>query len=66
MRTCVHRRLPYQYRPGELDDSSQRARERAAAELYSYQQQASSAVAQDLEQRPVYEWASSASWMSGF
>ena len=47
-------RLPYQSRP-ETDALARRAQERAAAELYAYQQQAPVEAA-DLEQRPVYEW----------
>jgi hypothetical protein len=47
-------RLPYQSRP-ETDALARRAQERAAAELYAYQQQAPVQAA-DLEQRPVYEW----------
>jgi hypothetical protein len=48
------KRLPYQSRP-ETDALARRAQERAAAELYAYQQQAPVQAA-DLEQRPVYEW----------
>ena len=48
-------RLPYQSRP-ETDALARRAQERAAAELYAYQQQQAPVQAADLEQRPVYEW----------